>query len=169
MIHPLVEQLRFARSEFRRGLRGVTEEEAKQRFLPINCLSWMVGHLAHQEQDYWLVRHQGMSLAVPALAAYGYGQPASTPSLEEMWQGYDVVMAAVDPWLDGLTTEDLLRFRMVNGKAQGESIGTMIRRVTYHNFFHTGESQAIRQLLGHTRLGVFVGDLQGQAPYVPER
>ena len=34
MVHPLVEQLRFARSEFRRGLRGVTLEEAQRRPLP---------------------------------------------------------------------------------------------------------------------------------------
>ena len=42
MVHPLVEQLRFARSEFRRGLEGVTAEEAKRRFLPMNCIAWNV-------------------------------------------------------------------------------------------------------------------------------
>jgi len=46
MAHPLVEQLRFARSELRRGLEGVTDEEARQRILPMNCIAWNVGHLA---------------------------------------------------------------------------------------------------------------------------
>jgi hypothetical protein len=39
MAHPLVDQLRFARSEFRRGLEGFSDEEARRRFLPMNCLS----------------------------------------------------------------------------------------------------------------------------------
>src|SRR4051812_20536632 len=43
MTHPLVEQLRFARSEFRRGIEGVSDEEARRRFLPMNCLSWNIG------------------------------------------------------------------------------------------------------------------------------
>jgi hypothetical protein len=34
MVHPLVEQLRFARSEFMRGIEGVTDEEGQRRFLP---------------------------------------------------------------------------------------------------------------------------------------
>jgi hypothetical protein len=33
MAHPLVDRLRFARSEFRRGLEGVSDEEAQRRFL----------------------------------------------------------------------------------------------------------------------------------------
>ena len=46
MSYPLVLQLRFTRSEFLRGIKGVTEKEAIRRFLPINCISWNVGHLA---------------------------------------------------------------------------------------------------------------------------
>ena len=50
MVHPLVEQLRFTRSEWLRGLKDVTAEEAARRFEPINPIAWMVGHLAWQEQ-----------------------------------------------------------------------------------------------------------------------
>ena len=46
--HPRVGQVRFARAEFQRGLEGVTPVEAQERFLPMNCLSWNVGHLAWQ-------------------------------------------------------------------------------------------------------------------------
>jgi hypothetical protein len=46
MVHPLVQQLRFARSEFLRGLDGVTVEEGRKRFMPMNCIAWNVGHLA---------------------------------------------------------------------------------------------------------------------------
>jgi hypothetical protein len=40
MSHPLVTQLRFTRSEWVRGLKGVTGEEATRRFGPINPIAW---------------------------------------------------------------------------------------------------------------------------------
>lgn len=52
MLHPRIEQLRFARSEWRRALAGVSAEDAHRRFDPMNCISWIVGHLAWQENRY---------------------------------------------------------------------------------------------------------------------
>ena len=43
MAHPLVDQLRFARSEFRRGLEGISDEDALTRLLPMNSLGWKIG------------------------------------------------------------------------------------------------------------------------------
>ena len=49
MPHPLVTQLRFTRSEWIRGLKPVTAEEAAaRRFGPVNPIAWMIGHLAWQ-------------------------------------------------------------------------------------------------------------------------
>lgn len=42
MPHPLVMQLWFTRSQFRRGLAGVTVAEAHQPFLTMNSISWIV-------------------------------------------------------------------------------------------------------------------------------
>jgi uncharacterized damage-inducible protein DinB len=169
MTHPVVEQLRFTRSEFQRALKGVTDEEARQRFMPMNSISWIVGHLAAQEQRYWLFFAQGGENVVPRLIDMGYGKPASTPPLDEMWQAWHTVIAAVDPYLDTLTTEDLLRFpTRPDGTPVDETIGTLMRRVIYHYWYHTGESQAIRQLLGHTDLPTFVGDFGDDAIYRPE-
>ena len=47
MPHSLVTQLRFARSEFLRCLDGISEDDAARRLLPMNCISWMIGHLAN--------------------------------------------------------------------------------------------------------------------------
>ena len=85
MTHPLVIQLRFTRSEFLRGIKGVTEKEASKRFLPMNCLSWNVGHLAWQEQRYFLSFGQGITLYPEIAKDFAYGAPASTPSLKEGW------------------------------------------------------------------------------------
>lgn len=59
MAHLLVNQLRFARSEFARALDGVSAVDAVRRIMPLNCLSWMVGHLADQENRYWVNLGQG--------------------------------------------------------------------------------------------------------------
>ena len=50
---------------------------------------------------------------------------------------------------------------------QGETNGTLILRVTWHYWFHLGEGQAIRQLLGHTGLPDFVGGFSDAARYRP--
>jgi hypothetical protein len=165
MTQPLVDQLRFARSEFSRGLAGLSDEDARRRFLPMNCISWMIGHLAWQEQRYWLQRAQGITLVPELDALVGYGRPASTPPLAEMWQAWETVTAASNPYLDALTPDTLLEHWTVGGKVLVGSVGTYMLRTTYHYWYHTGEGLAVRQLLGQTGLPDFVGDIDSQAPF----
>ena len=168
MAHPLVDQLRFTRSEFVRALKGVKDEDARRRFMPMNCISWMIGHLAWQEQRYWLTRASGKILVPEINKLAANGAPASTPPLDEMWKAWRAITEAGDPFLDSLTTEMLTTYMTGTGEPDGESIGTRLRRTTYHYWYHTGESQAIRQMLGHKRLPQFVGDIDGDAVYRPE-
>ena len=165
--HPLVTQLRFARSEFVRCLEGVSAEDAVRRILPTNCISWIVGHLANQEQGYWVFVAQGR-LLVPGLNdLVGFGKPASTPPLDEMWDTWRLVTGAADRFLDEVTTAQLLTHLERKGKPLPESIGTMLMRNIYHYWYHTGEAAAVRQMLGHTNLPDFVGDMSAAA-YRPE-
>jgi len=167
MVHPLVEQLKFTRSEVVRAMEGVTDDEAVQRFLPMNCLSWMVGHLADQEQRFWLT-FQGLPPVAPGLnAQVGNGRPASTPPLAEMWAAWHAVGSATEAFLNGLTGDDLLRSPAGVARARDETIGTMLLRTIYHQWFHIGESQAIRQLQAALNRGDFVGSLGEKAPYRP--
>jgi hypothetical protein len=167
MVHPLVEQLRFARGEFRRGLEGVTDEEARRRLLPMNSLSWNVGHLASQEQRYWLLYAQG-ELPLPEIdRAFWYGAPASTPALAEMWRAWETITAAADPWLNEMSAETLLGCVSRNGQLTTITFGSMLLRTTYHYWYHTGENAAIRQQLGHIGLPDFVGNIDDEAPYRP--
>ena len=168
MAHPLVEQLRFARSEFRRGIEGVAEAEAQRRFLPMNCIAWNVGHLAWQEQRYWLFRAQGKTPLPRLNEEFAYGAPASTPPLADMWKAWETVAAAADPWLDAATGETLQSHVVTEGKPSEFVFGSLLQRMIYHYWYHTGENAAIRQQLGHTGLPDFVGDLDGEAPYRPE-
>jgi hypothetical protein len=159
-----VTQLRFTRSEWVRGLNTVTPEEAARRFGRISPIAWMIGHLAWQEQLYWLERAQGTTV-VPEVKQCGFGKPLRVPPLEEAWTWWRAVTTAADPYLDCLTVADLTR--RWKRESSKETPGTKLHRTTYHYWFHLGESQAIRQMLGPGRLPDFVGGF-GKSQYRPE-
>ncbi len=159
MIHPLVTQLRFARSEFVRCLEGVSEEDAQRRLLPMNCISWMIGHIANQEQFYWVYYPQGKMLHGELNDLVGYGRPATTPPLADMWHIWRNITQGGDPFLDTLTEEMMTTHLVQHGEKSGETVGTMLLRNIYHYWFHTGEAHAIRQQLGHKNLPQFVGNM----------
>ena len=165
--HPLVTQLRFARSEFVRCLEGVSAEDAVRRVMPMNCLSWIVGHLADQERGWWVFLAQGRLLLPGLNELVGFGKPASTPPLDEMWAAWRTATQAADEYLDRLTTATLQTHLVYKGSPRPESIGTMVLRHTYHYWYHAGEAHAIRDLLGHPDLPEFVGDMS-KALYRPE-
>src|SRR5438552_3254871 len=166
--HPLVDQLRFTRSEWLRGLDGVTEEDAARHFGPMNSIGWIVGHLSWQEQRYLLHRPQGIMLRQDIQDRLASGAPMSTPSLAEMLAAWRTITAAADPFLDKLTTDQLLVDLPLNGQVSGQTQGSAIRRLTYHYWFHIGEILAIRQILGQKDLPEYVGNIELEAPYRPE-
>jgi uncharacterized damage-inducible protein DinB len=168
MQHPLVAQLGFTRNEFQRALEGVSEDDARKRILPMNCISWNVGHLAWQEQRYFITFAQGNILLPELNQQFAYGAPACIPALEEMQQAWQTVTRAADRWLEAATTENLLRTFTSPSGDWTTSFGNLLQRVIYHYWYHTGENMAIRQALGHTGLPDFVGDIDDEAPYRPE-
>jgi len=157
MTHPLVSQLRFARGEFVRCLEGASPEDAGRRLRPMNCLSWIVGHLAGQEHYLWVEMAQGRDMASGLYALVGYGQPGSVPPWEEMWEAWRTVTRAADQYLDTLTPEVLQSHLVREGEPISEDIGTTLLRNIYHYWYHLGEAHAIRAMLGHRDLPEFVG------------
>ena len=167
MPHPLVDQLRFTRSEWLRALDGVTEEDAVKRMLPMNSIGWIVGHLAWQEQRYWLTFCQGQTPVQSLNEIVGYGHPATTPPLVEMLAAWRTVTGTADPWLDQITTAKLQEEITLRGW-RTTTIGSLLLRVIYHYWYHIGEIMSIRQQLGQPNLPDFVGDLDDLAPYRAE-
>lgn len=168
MAHPLIDQFRFTRREWLRGLAGISDEDAVQHLGPMNCISWTVGHLAWHEQRYWLDRAQGIILFPQLNVLCAYGAPMSTPAMPEMLDCWHQVTQAADALLDTLTTETLQQPLLRDGKDVGQSFGSGLRRMTYHYWYHIGEIQAMRQMLGHSGLPEYVGDIEIEAPYRPE-
>jgi hypothetical protein len=168
MTHPLVDQFRFTRREWLRGLDGVTEEDGARHFAQMNSIGWIVGHLAWHEQRSFLQRPQNIILFPKLNEVFAYGAPMSTPSLNEMLETWQAITQAADPYLDSLTTEILLADLLLNGESAGQTRGSVLRRVTYHYWFHLGEILAIRQMIGGKDLPEYVGDIEAEAPYRPE-
>jgi len=169
MTHALVDQFRFTRSEWLRGLEGVTEEDGARHFGQMNCISWIVGHLTWHEQRSFLQRPQNIILFPSLNEIFAYGAPMSTPSLKEMLETWQAVTKAADPYLDSLTTEILLTDLLLNGEPVGQIRGTALRRITYHYWYHLGEILSIRQMIGGKDLPDFVGEIDVEAPYRPEQ
>lgn len=167
MLHPLVDQLRFARSEFVRGLHGVTLQESYVQLGQMNCISWTIGHLANQEHRYWVNFAQGKDILPGLRELVGYGSQPTTPKLDDMWQAWREATANADVYLETVTPESLQGFFEYKGRTIEESIGTMLQRVIYHYWFHLGNCYAIREQLGHKNLPEFVGDMD-KAIYRPE-
>ncbi len=168
MIHPLVTQLYFTRSEFQRALEGLSEDDARKRILPMNCISWNVGHLAWQAQRYFLSFAQDKILIPRIQEEYRYGAPASTPALAEMQEAWQTITRAADEWLDALTTEKLLEVYHHPSGEWSTRYGNLLQRVIYHYWYHTGENMSIRQSLQNQGLQDFVGNIDDEAPYRAE-
>ena len=169
MPHPTVELFRFTRSEWVRGLRGVSEDDAERHFGPMNSIGWIVGHLTWQEQRTFFLRRRGELLFPDINERFAFGAPMSTPSLKAMRAAWNRVTKAADPFLDSLTTRDLVRDLPLDGKPSGQNLGSAIRRMTFHYWYHIGEIQAIRQMLGQNGLPQYVGNLEAVAAYRPEK
>ncbi len=167
MVHPRVDQLRFARSEWQRGLAGLTEADAGIRLAPMNSIAWMVGHMAWHERTCWMRRARGLSVE-PTLDAFATGRPASTPSFAGMQAAWDRIVAGADSFLDALTTADLGRPLAQDPRRHPPTAGSQLQYVTYHYWAHIGEVSAVRQMLGHTGLAEYVGDFPPEAEYRPE-
>jgi len=167
--HPLVLQLRFTRSEFKRALKGLTEEDAAKQSHPMNCINWNVGHLAWQEQKFILYFGQGQ-LPYPKIEKlFAYGAPASTPALQEMLKIWQNITSSGNHWLETITSEKLQEFVIkTDGTKLQRTYTLLLQRMIYHYWYHTGENLAIRQMLGHTDLPQFIGNIDRQAHYTPE-
>ncbi len=180
MYHP-VELARFALSEFERGLAGLTDEEARTRLTKadgtqMNAISWIIGHIA----QHWLsVRSFATLERRPSgLRAFVSG-PAADPTplpLSDVLKLFRDAKASID-WianadnsLMATVREEIVKSSATTAQKDlgipNESVGTALMRAILHTWFHIGEINAIRQMLGHQEI-FFVGRLVGNLEWRP--
>lgn len=152
MTYRPIEIARFALSEFERGLEGLSDEDARKRLTKadgseMNAISWTVAHIA----GHWLNRPERL------LRFASGSRNAEPPSLEDALIFLAEATGFTESWLPNATSEFMASAR---DDRRGESIGTGVMRAVLHTWFHTGEINAIRQMLGHEEIG-FVGRMLG--------
>ena len=149
-MYPPIEIARFTLAEFNRNLEGLSEDHARARMTKagggaMNAITWAMAHIA----GHWLSRP-----GQPAGFAFQTGDP-TPPTLNDARAWLDEATTFTEDWLPAADAEllgskpDFLR---------GESIGTGVMRATLHTWFHCGEVNAIRQLLGEPEIA-FLGDI----------
>ena len=159
MYQPL-ELASFALSEFERGLEGLTDEEARTRTkkaggTEMNAISWTIGHIA----GHWLlVAAYAKQEDQPGevLRFSGPDADATPLPLSDALKMLDDAKKSID-WLDS-ADDSLLSSSTAGYLLSSESVGTNVMRVVLHTWFHTGEINAVRQLLGHAEIS-FAGKL----------
>ncbi len=57
----------------------------------------------------------------------------------------------------------------IEGWSKTLRFGSLLQRTICHYWYHTGENQAIRKLLGYADLPDFMGDIDNEASYRPEQ
>ncbi|MEM7117979.1 MAG: DinB family protein [Chloroflexota bacterium] len=155
--HQLVLQLKFARQKWLLGHAGLTNEDASQRLGEANSISWMVGHLAWFEQLTWVEISQGKTVT-DTVHAFSWNHGSSVPALDAVLANWHQITAVADDFLNQVT-EETLSDMLYWGERPMENVGTMLRRQIWHYWYHLGEMQAIRQLLGHQNLPPYIGQM----------
>ena len=146
-MHTLVQMLYLSRQEFERNLVGLTDEDARKRIEPMNCISWIIAHVACQHRMFfidWPAGRQTDTRYTP----YNYGSPASQPPLDEVMTLWRDACKDSDEFLQVATSQSL-QDRGALTTPGGESRGTLIVRCIFHTWCHLGEISSIRQILGH--------------------
>ena len=146
-MHTLVDMHYLARKEFERNLRGLTDEDARKRVEPMNCISWIIAHVANQHRTFFVDWPAGRKTD-PRYSPYGYGSPASQPPLEEALSLLRDACRDADAWLQ-TATKDSLQSKGGLTSLERENAGTLLVRNIFHTWCHLGEISSIRQILGH--------------------
>ena len=146
-MHTLVEMYYLTRKEFERNLKGLTDEDARKRIEPMNCISWIIAHVANQNRAFFVDWPAGREID-QRYTPYGFGSPASQPPLEEVMNLWRDACENADAWLQAATDESLQE-KGSRTSPESENWGTLLVRCIFHTWCHLGEISSIRQILGH--------------------
>ena len=148
----------FTLSEFERGLAGLATEDAAVRLEKpgdgrMNAISWTVAHIAR----HWLARTRPREQL-----DFRPQDPAHPPPLSDA-----LAWLAEGTSLAGRSLADVSSATLSQtGDGERENRGTALMRAVLHTWFHIGEINATRQLLGHETID-YLGPTLGRLEWQP--
>ena len=146
-MHTLVEMYYLTRKEFERNLKGLTDEDARKRIEPMNCISWIIAHVANQNRAFFVDWPAGRETD-PRYTPYGFGSPASQPPLDEAMNLWRDACENANAWLQAATNQSFQE-KDASTSPERENRGTLLVRNIFHTWCHLGEISSTRQILGH--------------------
>lgn len=158
--HHLVRYLQHVRRELRRALEGMAVADLERHLGGMNSVAWMVGHLAWQEQSYWLTGRGEPDASRLDLKAFGRTRPEAMPTFEALFEAWEKVTTAADKWLLALGEPELRTHLTGRRMFDEENVGTLLTRVIGHYYLHIGQITAIRKWLDYP-VPPFVGSQAG--------
>lgn len=159
----VVRLLLDAREEFLRVAEAVPNPGRGGAIGRLNPGSFIVAHIASQDDRVWNVAAQGFDADAWLVEANaGHGAPRSAPDYAQALAALRRTFARSTPFLERLTHEDLERaVASASGSTPpGRTIAAQLARSIGHTWAHAGELSALASLVGAPDLG-----LPGRLPH----
>ncbi len=149
----VVRLLLDARDEFRRVAEAVPNPGRGGAIGRLNPGSFIVAHIATQDDLVWNVALQGLEPDAWLVAANaGHGAPRSTPDYDEALAALDRTFARSEATVTALAEEDL--DRELSSSVPGRIVAAQLARSTAHTWSHAGELATLASLVGAPDLGL---------------
>jgi uncharacterized damage-inducible protein DinB len=117
-----------------------------------NCLNWVLGHIAASRSNMLQALGEAPILSETQLKRYGYGsEPVCGDgedilTLEQLLTVLEQSQKALTASLHKISTEELAR--EVQSFLGTTTLGQLVFFLYYHETYHTGQAEALRQLAG---------------------
>jgi len=117
-----------------------------------NCLNWVLGHIADNRNTMLLCLGEEAILSEAHARRYGYnsepvcGHADDILTLEQLLAVLDQGQGALTGKLQKITAEELAR--EVHSFLGTTTLGQLIFFLHWHETYHTGQTEALRQLAG---------------------
>jgi hypothetical protein len=117
-----------------------------------NCLNWVLGHIAENRNTMLLFLGEEAIVSEAHVKRYGYnsepvcGDAGDILSLEQLLTMLEQSQGALTARLQTITAEELAR--EVQTFLGTTTLGQVIFFLYWHESYHTGQTEALRQLAG---------------------
>jgi hypothetical protein len=151
-----------------RNLTDVTNEESLRPPQPGgNTMNWIVGHVVRARNQALGLLGQKPLFDDAEFEAYGAAAPRMSPGLplDELKRRFDALGPILDGALERVTRQQLSAAAPFSPTGNpGETIGTLLASIAFHEAYHLGQTGLSRRLLG--RPGALLAP--GEAGHLPE-
>jgi len=117
-----------------------------------NCLNWVLGHIAANRNTILRFLGEGTILSEAHVKRYEFnsepvcGDAGDILTLEQLLMALEQGQSALTAKLQKMTVEELAR--EVQSFLGTTSLGQLIFYLYWHESYHTGQTEALRQLAG---------------------